>query len=193
MQTVKDFEDAPASVSHGCTLIGGAPESQRDSLCAVKVVVRYGTKTIKGYIESPVWTSIEELLSHAPHKAPEAIGIRLLDSDVVEQISLRDIKALFYVRSFDGDSTHTELTFHSQAPIIHGVWVRLQFIDGEIIEGIVYNSMRFLVDPGFFLVPTAPESNNKLVYVVKSSLSDHRILGLRKLGSGWDVPHGHSL
>jgi hypothetical protein len=49
------------------------------------------------------------------------------------------------------------------------------------MEGIVYNSIRYLIDPGFFLLPTDPGSNNKLVYVLKSWLVDHRILGMRKL------------
>jgi hypothetical protein len=59
--------------------------------------------------------------------------------------------------------------------------MRFQFLDGEVMEGIVYNSIRYLVDPGFFVLPTDPGSNNTLVYVVKSWLVDHRVLGLRKL------------
>jgi hypothetical protein len=59
--------------------------------------------------------------------------------------------------------------------------VRVQFLDGEIMEGIVHNSMRYLIDPGFFLMPTDPLGNNKLVYVLKSWLIDHRVLGMRKL------------
>jgi hypothetical protein len=59
--------------------------------------------------------------------------------------------------------------------------MRLQFRDGEVMEGIVHNSLRYLVDPGFFLMPTDPESNNKLVYVVKSWLADLRVLGMRKI------------
>jgi hypothetical protein len=59
--------------------------------------------------------------------------------------------------------------------------MKFQFLDGEVMEGIVYNSLRYLVDPGFFLLPTDPDSNNTLVYVVKNWLVDHRVLGLRKL------------
>jgi hypothetical protein len=82
--------------------------------------------------------------------------------------------------SFEGDSDHKELNFHSRAPIVHGIWVRLQFRDGEVMEGIIYNSIRYLVDPGFFLLPTDPDSNNRLVYVRKSWLADYRVLGMRK-------------
>ena len=146
-----------------------------------KVVIQFGTRTLKGYLESPVWNTIEELLSNAPPSSPETFRIRSLETDEVNEISVKDVKAVFYVESFDGDSDHSHLNFHTRAPIVHGIWMRCQFLDGEVMEGIVYNSIRYLVDPGFFLLPTDPGSNNKLVYVLKSWLVDHRVLGLRKL------------
>jgi hypothetical protein len=144
-------------------------------------VIQFGSKTIKGYLDSPAWSTVEELLSHAHHSAPESFRVRRLESDEVEDILAKDIKAVFYVNSFDGDSDHEILNFHSRAPIVHGIWMRLQFLDGEVMEGIVYNSIHYLVDPGFFLLPTDPDSNNRLVYVRKSWLADHRVLGMRKL------------
>jgi hypothetical protein len=146
-----------------------------------KVVIQFGTRAIKGFLESPEWNTIEDLLSHAPVSAPETFRVRHRGSDLVEDVSTSDIKAIFYVNSFEGDSDHKQLNFHSRAPIVHGIWMRFQFLDGEVMEGIVYNSLRYLVDPGFFLLPTDPDSNNALVYVVKSWLVDHRVLGLRKL------------
>jgi hypothetical protein len=146
-----------------------------------KVVIQFGSKTVKGFLESPAWNTIEELLSSAPQAAPETFRVRLLDSNAIEEISTSDIKAVFYVNSFDGNPTRNHLNFHTRAPIVHGIWMRFQFLDGEVMEGIVFNSIRYLVDPGFFVLPTDPGSNNKLVYVVKSWLVDHRVLGLRKL------------
>jgi hypothetical protein len=148
---------------------------------AEKVVIQFGSRTIKGYLESPAWNTIEELLSSAPQTAPEVFRVRLLDTDEVEEVSIKDIKAVFYVNSFEGNAVRNHLNFHTRAPIVHGIWMRFQFQDGEVMEGIVFNSIRYLVDPGFFVLPTDPGSNNKLVYVVKSWLVDHRVLGLRKL------------
>jgi hypothetical protein len=145
-----------------------------------KVVIQFGTRIIKGYLETPDWNTIEELLENAPHSSPETFRVRDVDSGHVDDISTKDVKAVFYVDSFEGDISHKELNFHRRAPIVHGIWMRVQFFDGEVIEGIVYNSIRYLIDPGFFLLPTDPDSNNKLVYVVKSKLADHRVLGLRK-------------
>jgi hypothetical protein len=144
-------------------------------------VIQFGSRTIKGYLDSPAYSTLEELLSCASHTSPESFRIRHLASDIAEEISASDVKAVFYVNSFEGDSDHQNLNFHSRAPIVNGIWVRLQFIDGEVMEGIVYNSIRYLVDSGFFLQPTDPDNNNRLVYVRKSWLADHRVLGMRKL------------
>jgi hypothetical protein len=67
------------------------------------------------------------------------------------------------------------------APTIRDLWVRLDFSDGEMIEGIVQNSVHCLIDDGFFVIPTDPGSNNKLLYVVKSALKDFRVLGMRNI------------
>jgi hypothetical protein len=136
---------------------------------------------MRGYLDTPAWSTVEELLSHAPHSSPESFRLRHLESDIVEEVFAKDIKAVFYVNSFDGDSDHQEISFHSRAPLVHGIWVRLKFLDGEVMEGIIYNSIRYLVDPGFFLMPTDPDSNNRLVYVQKNWLADYRVLGMRKL------------
>jgi len=157
------------------------PEDGRNPQRSEKVVVQLGSRTIRGYLDSLPCNTVEELLSHAPHGSPDSFKVRRIESDEVEEISAKDIKAVFYVNTFEGDSDHKELNFHSRAPIVHGIWVRVQFLDGEVMEGIVYNSIRYLVDPGFFLLPTDPDSNNRLVYVRKSWLADHRVLGIRKL------------
>jgi hypothetical protein len=146
-----------------------------------KVVIQFGDSVVKGYLEPQSWDSIEGVLRSAPDSPPRSFRVRTLDSDTIQEISTADAKAVFYVNDFEGDREHRPLQFHAPTPIVHGIWVRVEFLDGEVMEGIVHNSMRFLVDPGFFLVPTDPDSNNQLVYVMKSWLKDHRVLGVRKL------------
>jgi hypothetical protein len=145
------------------------------------VVIQFGSRSIKGYLDSPARSTVEELLRNASHRPPETFKVRMLQSNKVKVVSVKDIKAVFFVNSFEGDSNHQILNFHNRAPVVDGIWMRLQFLDGEVMEGIVYNSLRYLVDPGFFLLPTDPDSNNRLVYVSKNWLAEHHILGLRKL------------
>lgn len=146
-----------------------------------KVVIRSGATVLKGYIEDPTWSAAELLLRVAPDSPPSSFRIRLRESNVIEEVPSEDITALFYVKTFDGKPEHRDLNFHSHVPTVDGIWMRLEFGNGEIMEGLVYNSLRYLVDPGFFLLPTDPESNNRLVYVMKKSLVDHRVLGIRRI------------
>lgn len=154
---------------------------QHAGLRLQKVVIQFGNSVVKGYLEPQSWESIEGVLSNAPDSPPQSFRIRPIDSDTIQEISTADAKAVFYVNNFEGDSQHRPLNFHSPSPIVHGIWVRVEFIDGEVMEGIVHNTLRFLVDPGFFVAPTDPDSNNKLAYVMKSWLKDLRVLGVRKL------------
>jgi len=157
-----------------------SPSDDHESRCE-KVVLNLGTELVKGYLESHSWTTIEDLLRNAPPGLPKTLRIRRTGTTHFEEFSTQDAKAVFYVKNFDGDVSHKDLQFSAGAPIIHGIWVRFEFLDGEMLEGIVYNTIHFLVNPGFFVYPTDPESNNRLVYVFKSHLKDCRILGLRKL------------
>jgi hypothetical protein len=153
----------------------------KNSRPADKVVIQFGNAVIKGYLKTPEGESVEDLLHNAPKSAPESLRIHRLDTNEVEDIEMRNAKAVFYVNTFEGDAQHTPLQFHLRAPMIHGIWVRIDFRDGEVIEGIVHNSIRYLVDEGFFVIPTDPGSNNKLIYVLKSSIKDYRVLGMRHL------------
>lgn len=159
------------------TLPAGSPATPLPE----KVVIQLGSRTIKGYLDCPAWGAVDDLLRHVPQASPEVFRVRLLESNRAEEIKAEEVKAIFFVNSFEGDSLHQQLNFYSSAAPAEGIWMRLEFLDGEVMEGLVYNSIRYLVDPGFFVLPTDPESNNRLVYVQKRWLADHRALGLRKL------------
>jgi hypothetical protein len=94
-------------------------------------------------------------------------------------VDLKTAKALFFVKSLEGRTDYVEIKFFERNPQIAGLWVKIQFRDGEVTEGIVHNSLPFVSDTGFFLRPPDPHSNNRVVYVVKNFLSDFRVLGIR--------------
>jgi Family of unknown function (DUF6982) len=148
-----------------------------------KVVIRVGNEVIKGFLESRAGDSLDALLRNAAADPPALLRVRQLGDDVIREIPIENTKAVFYVNDFDGDRERKNLLFYKGAPIVHGVWICLEFTDGEIMEGLVHNTIRFLVDPGFFVLPSDPYSNNRLVYVVKSWLKECRVLGLRNISS----------
>lgn len=94
-------------------------------------------------------------------------------------IDVNNMKALFFVKTLEGRSDYVEVKFFERNPQIEGLWTKIKFKDGEVTEGIVHNSLPFVSDSGFFLRPPDPQSNNRVVFVVKSFLSDFRVLGIR--------------
>ena len=145
-----------------------------------RVVIRYNGEVIKGYLEQQKAEDLGGLLGQANRRIQDTLTVRLENGEL-KQVPTAKVKAIFFVKSFEGQSERDELKFFSHAPIVHGIWTQVHFLDGEVVEGIVHNSMHHLVDPGFFLIPTDPGSNNKLIYVTKSALKDYRVLGVRAL------------
>lgn len=141
-------------------------------------MIRCRERVLKGYLELPCWTSADEAGRSSLDLPYDSFRIRHLASDAVEEIPAGEIKAIFFVNDLAGQPAHSNLQFHAHEQIVPGIWMHVKFCDGEVIEGVVDNSIRYLIDSAFFLRPTDPGSNNRLVYVMKSSLVDHHVLGL---------------
>jgi hypothetical protein len=163
--------------------VSGAPasstlEAPSDAAC---VVIRCGDRIIKGHLESPRLNAADDQAQSSLGCNCDVFRIRELESNVTEQVSASDISAVFFVNDFNGDPERSTVRFHAEEPVLPGIWVQVQLHTGEVIEGIVENSLRFLIAPGFFLRPTDPGGNNKLIYVMKNALVEHHVLGLTKI------------
>ena len=148
------------------------------------MVVRLVEGTIMGYLTEPELNtngSLKETVGQDTAANWNMLRIRVHPSQEVVEIARDQVQAMFFIHSFTGDAAHHKLRFHAYTPATNGIWMRVTFGHGEVMEGFVMNSLRYLVDDGFFLQPTDPDGNNKLVYIMKSSLIDHQILGLRKI------------
>ena len=88
------------------------------------------------------------------------------------------IKAIFFVSSFEGDRDHEPVRFYHSGPSPKLIWAEVAFHDGEIVEGFVQNSLHHLLGDGFFLTPSSPGGNNRLIYVNKAAIASYRVLGV---------------
>jgi len=149
-----------------------APENPAADLDML--VIQFGDRTIKGYADRSQWPPDKDLGSL--HQTPP---VRPVGSAVAAPISLEGVKAIFFVKSFEG-KWHDDLRFHDHLPPPECLWVRATFDDGEIIEGLVANNSHHVSHAGFYMFPIDPEGNNWLMYVLKSKLKDFHILGLRQ-------------
>jgi hypothetical protein len=145
-----------------------------------KVVARLRDGSmLKGYLEEPLELDFDALFVDVHAALPKEIRLRSADSGEKLAVPVDSLKALFFVKSFEGRKEYSEVKFFEKNPPIKGLWVRIRFYDDEYLEGVVKNSMDFLVEPGFYLKPPDPLSNNEILYVVKDSLADFRVLGVR--------------
>jgi hypothetical protein len=150
-----------------------------ESNSTYRIIVRYEDHAVRGFAETSDLGTMDQLLRNEPPAQLDSIRLKLAETGATEEVSTRNAKAVFFVKTFDGDTRHRALHFHENAPIVQGLWVRVSFQDGETIEGIISNSRDFVLEHGFFMMPTDPNGNNRLIYVLKDRLKDFNVLGMR--------------
>jgi len=93
------------------------------------------------------------------------------------QVSLKEIRAVYFVRDFTEDYEPERKAFFSR-PKLDGLWVRLKFRDNQTLEGVVSNDLLALLDSGIQITP--PDLNGAAVriFVPRSALSEVTVLGV---------------
>lgn len=94
------------------------------------------------------------------------------------EFDLQDLKAVFFVRDFEGDPSYREVRFIRGSAVSPWLWAQATFFDGEVIEGRVRNGLAMLDAKGVFLWLSDEGANNEVVFVVRSALRDFRIVGV---------------
>jgi len=130
-----------------------------------KVILRFlDGRIIKGYIGE---------------FAPLSNHISVADESLNEQnIQLDELKAIFYVKSFEGNKDYSEkksFTKTSQK----GNKILVRFKDGErltgYLEGDVPWQRGFFLESrkgGFFIIPSDDQTNNIKVFVISTSVTN---------------------
>ena len=100
-------------------------------------------------------------------------------------IRMDDLKAVFFVKTFDGDHGHQEKKTYGRTRT-KGNRVFIKFKDGESLVGFLdgevpwkrgfFLSRKEMSLRGFFLLPVDEEANNLKVFVVASAVNDLTIV-----------------
>ncbi len=90
------------------------------------------------------------------------------------EIMVKDLKAIFFVRDFQGNKDYHERKEFQEADPLQGRKVAITFSDGEVLVGstLGYDPNR----PGFFLFPVDPQSNNLRAFCISKAVKDVRYL-----------------
>jgi len=90
------------------------------------------------------------------------------------EVWIKELKAVFFVRDFVGNSRYNERKEYAQGDKPSGRKIEVAFRDGEVLVGTTlgYDPNR----PGFFLFPADPMSNNIRVFAVTTAVQEVRYI-----------------
>ncbi|MCX5733108.1 MAG: hypothetical protein NTW68_02105 [candidate division NC10 bacterium] len=143
--------------------VGDENDSRREERCHPKVAAHFvDGRILKGLA-----------LDFRPSQPTFLFKLRDA-ADPVEAISIRlaDLKALFFVKEFEGDPNYRASTGTDRTSLLEQQ-VRVRFHDGEVLRGT--SPSRDLGGVGFFLIPMDPRSNNRRIYIVTANVAECRI------------------
>ena len=88
--------------------------------------------------------------------------------DKVVDVKLKQLKAVFFVRTFEGNPDYRERKEFATHETPYGNRISIKFKDGEVMVGSTagYDLDRL----GFFFFPADPDCNNLRVFVISSAV-----------------------
>ena len=108
-----------------------------------------------------------------PNKATFHVYESGTEGAAAVELSIDSLKAVFFVKSFEGRKEHVEDYSFDKAKG-YGRKCVVKFADGELVGG--YTSGYGPDRPGFFLVPAEADSNNARIFIVNQAVQEIRWL-----------------
>jgi len=94
-----------------------------------------------------------------------------------QEIPLATIRSVYFVREFSDDFEPERKAFLSR-PKLDGLWLRLRYLDGDTLEGVVPNDLLSLIDNGLQITPPDLNSATDRIFIPRSALSEVTVLGV---------------
>jgi hypothetical protein len=94
-----------------------------------------------------------------------------------QELPLSKIRSIYFVRDFDDDFEPERKAFLSR-PKLDGLWLRIRFLDGDSLEGVIPNDLLGLLDNGIQITPPDLNSNTDRIFVPRAALSEVTVLGV---------------
>jgi hypothetical protein len=88
-----------------------------------------------------------------------------------------DIKSVDFVRDFLSHAEPERKVFQTR-PKMTGLWVRAEFRDGDVMEGVITNNLMQLESSGFSLIPPDSFSNHQRMFLPRTALKAVEVLGV---------------
>jgi hypothetical protein len=131
------------------------------------IVERFEKEPLAGYIN--------------PVSFLQPAGIEMLSAQGnIVGLPYGDIKTISFVRDFniaENPADPARRVFQTR-PKMEGLWVRMCFRDGEVMEGVLPNNLLQLEHYGFTVIPPDSYGNRQRVFVPRAALRAVEVLGV---------------
>jgi len=94
-----------------------------------------------------------------------------------EEVLLSRVRAIYFVRDLEKDFAPSRTLFLSR-PKMDGLWVKLKFRDGAVLEGVIPNDLLTFLDTGLHMTTPDFNSNTDRIFVPRSALAELTVLGV---------------
>jgi hypothetical protein len=129
-----------------------------------KVVVRrFDRETLTGFINP------------FSYLQPQSLEL-LTPNGSLLTLSYNEVKSVCFVKDFEADVESRKVFLNR--PKLAGLWVRMVFRDGEVLDGILPNDLLAWEIAGFTVTPPEPDANNQKVFVPREALRSIEVLGV---------------
>jgi hypothetical protein len=106
-------------------------------------------------------------------------GVELLTQEgALNTVPYEEIKLVCFVRDFQQGEPRKELRVFTTRPKMEGLWIRMRFRDGDVMDGVLANNLLQLDSIGFSVIPPDPGFQNQRIFVPKAALSSIQVLGV---------------
>jgi hypothetical protein len=131
---------------------------------AKKVVIRrFERESLSGFVN--------------PFSYLQVSALELLKPDgALILVPYPEVKSVCFVRDFEAETDPGRIFM--TRPKLEGLWVRMVFRDGEVMDGVLPNNLLTWDPSGFAVTPPEPDGNNQKVFVPRQALKSIQILGV---------------
>jgi hypothetical protein len=134
------------------------------SSTAKKVIVRrFDRETLFGFVNQYSYLQPHNIELLTPEGA-----LTLLPYD--------DVKSVCFVKDFEAEAESRRVFL--TRPKMDGLWIRMVFRDGEVMDGVLPNNLLAWEFAGFTVTPPEPDANNQRVFVPRQALQSVQVLGV---------------
>jgi hypothetical protein len=134
-----------------------------------------GSTTKKVVVRRFERESLQGFVNPQGYLRPDGLEL-LTPAGAVVVVPYQELKSVCFVRDWVDDQPGPKVFL--TRPKMDGLWVRMHFRDGEVMDGILSNNLLQWEAYGFTVVPPEPYSNNQRIFLPRQALLEMHVLGV---------------